>query len=61
MTCIPLEMEIGRPDLFSRVREDLADRRRRLARTLKQAGVVAMVFALGAGFHLMKWAGLIVL
>ncbi|HWD68306.1 MAG TPA: hypothetical protein VG227_10135 [Caulobacteraceae bacterium] len=61
MTCIPLEMEIGHPDLLSRVREDLADRRRRLARTLKQAGVVAMVFALGAGFHLMKWTGLIVL
>lgn len=61
MTCIPFEMEIGRPDLLSRVREDLADRRRRFARTLKQAGVVAMVFALGAGFHLMKWAGLLVL
>ena len=61
MTCIPFEMEIGRRDVLSRVREDLADRRRRLSRTLKQASVVAMVFALGAGFHLMKWAGLLVL
>ena len=61
MTCITFESEIGRPELLSRLRADVADRRRRLARTVKQASVVAVVFALGASFHLMKWAGMIVL
>lgn len=61
MTCIPFEMEIGRLDPLSRLRDDLAERRRRLGKTLKQARVVALVFALGAGFHLMKWAGMVVL
>lgn len=61
MTCIPFEMEIGRVDLLSRVRDSLAIRRRRLVRTLKQASVVAVVFGLGATFHLMKWAGMLVL
>lgn len=61
MTCIPIEMEVGRVELFSRLRENLASRRRRLVRTVKQASVVAAVFGLGATFHLMKWAGMLVL
>jgi hypothetical protein len=61
MTCIPIDMQIGRADLFSGARGQLADRRRRLSTTWKQARVVAIVFFLGAGFHMMKWAGMLVL
>ncbi|MGH7021996.1 MAG: hypothetical protein ACREEB_00235 [Caulobacteraceae bacterium] len=61
MTCIPIDMEVGRGGPFPRIRDGLVDRRRRLARTLRQARLVAVVFALGAAFHVMKWAGLLVL
>jgi hypothetical protein len=61
MTCIPIGTDVGHVDPFSRVRDSLADRRRRLSTTLRQARVVAIVFALGAGFHMMKWAGMLVL
>lgn len=61
MTCIPLDIETGRGAAFLPSREQLAERRRRMVTTMKQARVVAMVFALGAAFHVMKWAGLLVL
>ena len=53
--------DLGFAGLRAHISQNLALRRRRMARTLRQASVVAMVFALGGAFHLMRWVGLIVL
>ena len=42
-------------------RQRLAERRRRIERTLKQASLVLVVFALGGAAYVMKWTGMLVL
>jgi hypothetical protein len=59
MKAITFEAGLAQPNHF--LDGQFETHRQDFGQTLKQASVVLAVFALGAMFHVMKWAGMVVL